>query len=307
MVDAETYRTFLRKVDEEPSAENLTRYLRPTPEEDRGSEFKRAYVPSDFQVRKAVASLANYRRGGEVFLGIEEDGMKARGTTMSRDDLERVLHQENEVAEGFILDLNRVVEWMTPVPTEGGRRTWVLESRPGILPSLVAESSGDYVWYVRDGRSDRRLKPQEWVAGSREFERGVLLWELYREYRLAVVSVPTYHSNDSLIGPTYFSLPGFESAKADRSIYSVLTDADRRILVAGDPPPNGAAAPGYLTSFVRMGTRIDLQLVPYSRDPGGKYREAEQQLIMARQEILRNLEAFEEYLRGIGILPPKKP
>jgi hypothetical protein len=305
MVDAETYRTFIRKIDEEPSAANLTRYLRPTPEEDRGSEFKKAYLPSDFQVRKAVASLANYRRGGEVFLGIEEEGMNARGTTMSRNDLEKVLRQEGESADGFILDLNRVVEWVTPVPAVEGRHVWVIESRPGILPSLVAETGGEYVWYVRDGRSDHRLRPQEWVSGSREFARGELLWELYREYRLAVVQVPTYVTDNSLVGPTYFRLPGFESAKADRSIYSVLTDKDRRVLVVGDPPPNGSAAPGYLTSFARSGSRIDLHLAQYPTDKGQRYREAEQQLLMVRQELLRNLGAVEAYLREIGLLPPK--
>ena len=88
-VPTPTYVSFLRARLEGANGTNLEEYLRAIPLEDWQAEFKSAVSDAaDFQLRKAVASLANWE-GGELFIGVTDSERSLVGTPLEKDTLYR--------------------------------------------------------------------------------------------------------------------------------------------------------------------------------------------------------------------------
>lgn len=121
------------------------------------SEFKAATTDIDYGLRKSVCALAN-ARGGEVFLGIEDDRTLG-GTLTDETRLEQALRQPRATpADWYVVDLNLTVSHITSVNLAGprGRRAHVLEVRPRGIPAFVLEGPNELSLYIRQGSSSVR-------------------------------------------------------------------------------------------------------------------------------------------------------
>jgi|SRR5579871_74923 len=287
-----------------PNETGLKAYLGSVHEEDWCAEFKlAATATSDFQIRKAVASLANHE-GGELFLGVSDQDRSLVGTAVDKDSFYRKLAQPGAAGDWYALDLAPLAVQTTEVPLDAsGGRVLAVEIRKALLPALVVGDDGARIWYERRGRSDHVLTGPEGVEARRRYTRGRLLRELFIEFDSKARSIPNASNWGSPIGRTYFSLPRFESARADGSLYSDLTEDDLTLLLAGRADAQGRRPPGMLPRYIATGERLDLEIGRFNasgrRDweagPGSQIRvEAE----AAKREAAQ----FETYVRQLGIV-----
>jgi hypothetical protein len=294
---------YLAARKEDPSATTLGAYLANITSEDWGAEFKRAENGGDFQLRKAVASLGNHG-GGELFVGVTDD-KQLLGTSLTVDAFYSRLRQNGPGADWFTLDLSTLVESTRAIELDDpSKRVLVAEVRAALLPGLVIDDHGGLIWFERRGRSDHTLAPQEWVESVRRFARGKLLLELYRELAAAASTIPRF-TYGQLVAASHFSLPRYESARGDGSVYTVLSTADRDYLHASMTTNQGGfAAPGVLARFLLDGTRLDRQIADFSLS-GRKDWDAGpgNELRVAAEVWKREAARFREFLEALGVLP----
>lgn len=263
----EYVRTNGLKIDES----SLRSYLDSVVKEDTNAEFKSATLDSDFQVRKAIAAIGN-RFGGEVFVGVPDldfgsavSAPKIDGTELTEDLLHDRLRQRIPSGPWFSCDVSLLVAQTRSVPIpNSSKRVIVVEVRRGLLPTLVLDEKGKYgdpgklVWFRRHGRSDRNLSAYEGVEARREYARGELLLELYREFEIVTRSIPLNPPWGAPVAGAYFRLPRYEGAREDGTFYSNLAPEDLDVLLArptGDP--NSQWTPGILPRLIGTGERLD--------------------------------------------------
>ena len=287
----------------EASPTNLEEYLRTIPTEDWQAEFKSAVNDAaDFQLRKAVASLAN-REGGELFVGVADSDRHLVGTPLDKDTLYRRLSQAGPRGDWYILDLSPLVERTTEVPLSTGQtRVLVCEIRKAVLPGLVVDKDRGPLWFERRGRSDHELTSYEAVEARRRFLRGKCLLELFTELRTAVGSIPDFVQGDPLTaGARYFRLPRFAALLSDGSVYSILEEADRDLLLATPPATAGYSAPGILQRFLDAGARLDETAARYGPEYN-LYNAVSNDLRSARHTQEASVGQFQSHLRSLGML-----
>jgi len=314
----EYVRTNTLKIDES----SLRQYLDTVVKEDTNAEFKSATQDSDFQVRKAVASIGN-RFGGEVFVGIPDldfggtgPSPRLEGTDLTEDILLDRLRQRIPPGPWFSVDASLLVLQTRSVPISNSRRgVIVAEIRRGVLPTLVLDEKGKYgdpgklVWFRRHGRSDRNLTAYEGVEARRDYARGELLLELYREFEIVTRSIPMAPPWGVPVAKAYFTLPRYEGARRDGSFYSDLTSEDLDVLLArptGDP--NSQWSPGILPRLIGTGERLDRRVeafqVAYAE---GKNVDWEvvvgNDVRSAAGQARTDCEQFASHLVGLGLLP----
>lgn len=259
-----TYLEYVKTKDLKLDESSLRQFLDTVVKEDSNAEFKSASQDSDFQVRKAVASLGN-RFGGEVFVGVTDPELKLEGTSLTEDAILSRLRQQVIPGPWFSVDVSLLVIQTRSVPlTDPTKRVIVVEVRRGLLPTLVVDEKGTYgdpgnlIWFRRHGRSDRKLTAYEGVEARREYARGALLLELYREFETVTRSIPLAPPWGRPVAKAYFSLPRYEGSRRDGSFYSSLAPEDFDILLArptGDP--NSQWTPGILPRLIATGERLD--------------------------------------------------
>ena len=92
-----TYRSWLSATGKGANPTTLREYIHQVPgNEGWHSEFKLSAESVGFQLREAVAALAN-GRGGEVFVGVDNAG-EVVGSTVSREALNTELRQGSQPA-----------------------------------------------------------------------------------------------------------------------------------------------------------------------------------------------------------------
>lgn len=312
----DTYLAYIRSKGEGPKEENLRVYLNTVVREDINAEFKSASEDSDFQVRKAVASLGN-RHGGEVFVGVREPDLCLCGTSLTEDDLLDRLRQNMVPGEWFSVDVSLLVKQTTAVSLEDAtKRVIVAEVRKGHLPTLVIDEKGEasdvkgtHVWFRRHGRKDRKLTAYEGVEAQREYTRGRLLLELYREYETVTRSIPSTPFQGMPLSRAYFSLPRYDAARADGSFYSSLVPEDTQILLAsksGDP--NQRWSPGILPRLISAGELLDRKVSEYNAAIGrglsrGWDEDVANYVRSYASDFEGDRERFANHLRELGLLP----
>ncbi len=273
------------------SRESLDAYLTPIRNEGWRSEFKLAATGTDFQARKAVAALAN-AHGGEVFIGIREDG-QLEGTTITPEHLTEVLEQSGVPGQDwYCCDLNQYVSQTTPVElVTTGKRILVVEVHPGGLPAAVVDE-GRLSLFVREHDIVRTLTGIEGIEWYRRQTRGTLLRELFYEYEQRVTSIPEWGP----VSPDHFTLPRLQQARADGSVYKYLTTEDRRALIGGGAGPNPPLS-GTLTRFLEIAEKV-------RRWKEQNYNDTmlHNTLNMERAGLLAALDSYREWLQREGIL-----
>lgn len=298
-----TFRAFLLARGEEPSPANLGPYLAALSSEDWGAEFKTAALDGDYQLRKAVASLANHE-GGELFLGVD-DSRTVVGTQMTIDTFYAKLRQPGATDDWFLLDLALLVVETKAVPLPNPTmRVLVAEIRKAVVPGLVVDDKGVLIWYERRGRSDHALTAVEWIQAKRRFARGKLLLQLYREFEAAVRTIPQFNHGEP-VGEAHFSLPRFAAARADGSLYTDLSMEDRSYLLAhSSTDQTGFSPPGLLPRYVAEGVRLDAMIARF-RQQGRNDWEAGpgSEIRVARENWKNEVGRFADYLRPLGVLP----
>ncbi|MDG6950061.1 MAG: putative DNA binding domain-containing protein [Nitrososphaerota archaeon] len=297
------YGDYLVASKQGPGPSSLAAYLANITGEDWGAEFKRAALDGDYQLRKAVASLGNHG-GGELFVGVEDD-KRITGTALTVDTFYSRLCQRGPTADWYTLDLSTLVESTREIGlSDPSRRVLVALVRVSLLPGLVVNATGELVWYERRGRSDHTLLPQEWVESIRRFERGKLLLELYREFAAAVSTIPQFTYGQP-VAATHFSLPRYDTARRDGSIFTVLTAADQDYLHTSIRTDEaGFAAPGLLARYLLDGTRLDRQIADYKQSGLKQWDSGpSQELRVAAEVWKKEVTRFRTYLEGLGVLP----
>jgi hypothetical protein len=298
-----TYVSFLRERLEEASPTNLEDYLRAISSEDWQAEFKSAVNDAaDFQLRKAVASLAN-REGGELFIGVTDSDRRLVGTPLDKDTLYRRLTQEGSRGDWYVLDLSPLVDRTTEVGlSTGPQRILVCEIRKAVLPGLVVDKDRGPLWFERRGRSDHELTSYEAVEARRRFLRGKYLLELFTELQTAVGSIPDFVQGDPLAaGARHFRLPRFAALLSDGSIYSILEERDRALLLATPAAKGGYSAPGILQRFLDAGVSLDETAARYGPEYN-LYNAVSNDLRSARHTQEASVGQFRDHLRSLGML-----
>jgi hypothetical protein len=313
-----TYLEFVRSKGLTFDESSLRQYLDTVVKEDTNAEFKSASNDSDFQVRKAVASIGN-RLGGEVFVGVTEPELKMEGTALTEDTLLSRLRQQVIPGPWFSVDVSLLVAQTRSVPLrDSAKRVIIAEVRRGLLPTLVVDEAGTYgdpgklLWFRRHGRSDRRLTAYEGVETRREYARGELLLGLFREFEIVTRSIPLGPPQGAPVAKAYFSLPRYEGSRQDGSFYSDLTPEDLDVLLArptGDP--NSQWSPGILPRLIATGERLDRRVVSFQEASSlGKNPDWEVEVgndvRMAAGQARTDCELFANHLVTLGLIP-KKP
>ncbi len=200
-------------------------------------------------------------------------------------------------------------------PREGGYPVEFYESLEGVITGLADAPGVDsgrgfsvdedkFAELVGKVRQFSAAASQERQSRAQGTPRGRLLLELYREFDAKVRSIPTV-LNFVQMDPELFHLPRYERARADGSIYSVLDEEDRGLLVTQAPQPAGGfSAPGILERFLREGAR----LVQYS----GRELELKGQLteagtgnelrVFGMTILPGELRSFRSYLVRLGLM-----
>jgi hypothetical protein len=319
-----TYLEFVRTNGLKIEEQSLRQYLDTVVKEDANAEFKAATQDSAFQVRKAVASIGN-RFGGEVFVGIPDLSFggsgaapKFEGTDLTEDVLLDRLRQRVPPGPWFSVDASMLVVQTRSVQlADPTKKVIIVEVRRGLLPTLVVDEKGTFgdpgslIWFRRHGRSDRKLTAHEGVEARREYARGGLLLELYREYEIVTRSIPLNPPWGAPVAKAYFSLPRYEGARGDGSFYSDLAPADLDVLLArptGDS--NSQWSPGILPRLIGTGERLDRRVESFqTATTGGKNPDWEvvvgNDVRGAAGQARTDCEQFANHLIGLGLLPKK--
>jgi len=312
-----TYLQFVRSKSLTFDESSLRQYLDTVLKEDSNAEFKSASLDSDFQVRKAVASIGN-RLGGEVFVGVTEPEFKMEGTTLTEDVLLSRLRQKVIPGPWFSVDVSLLVAQTRSVPLRNSaKRVIVCKVRRGLLPTLVVDESGAHgdpgklLWFRRHGRSDRRLTAYEGVEARREYARGKLLLELYREFEIVTRSIPLSPPQGAPVTRAYFSLPRYEGSRQDGSFYSDLTPDDLDVLLARPTGDSTSTwSPGILPRLIASGERLDRSVVSFQEASKlGKNPDWEvavgNDVRVAAGQARTDCDQFENHLVALGLLPKK--
>ncbi|MGP8075648.1 MAG: helix-turn-helix domain-containing protein [Thermoplasmata archaeon] len=310
MPDLGTYVTFFREKNLKVDEASLRQYLDSVLDEDANAEFKTATDDVDFQFRKAVASIGN-RHGGEVFVGVKDPGHQLSGTGLTEDQLNDRLRQKVLPGDWYSVDLSTLIIQTTSVPLSiPDKRVIVAEVRPGLFPCLVVDEDGAYgdrgglIWFRRHGRTDRRLTAYEGVEARRSYQRGKLLLELFREFETTVRMIPSGSHGGSPVARAYFSLPRYDAARADGSLYSVLEKSDIEYLVASRPnDQTGFGEPGLLPRFIATGEMLDREIDRF-RNAGNTAWSGgpDNDLRAAREGTKPQVVEFKNWLKEKGVL-----
>ncbi|MGI0054825.1 MAG: AlbA family DNA-binding domain-containing protein [Thermoplasmata archaeon] len=310
-----TYLEFVRLSGLKFDESSLQQYLGTVVKEDTNAEFKSASRDSDFQVRKAVASIGN-RLGGEVFVGVTEPDLKLEGTSLTEDALLDRLRQRLAPGPWFSVDASMLVTQTRSVPlADPAKRVIIADVRRGLLPTLVVDEAGTFgdpgnlIWFRRHGRTDRKLTAYEGVEARRDYARGELLMELYREFETVTRSIPWNPPRGAPVARAYFSLPRYDGSRRDGSFYQSLAPEDLDILLArrtGDP--NSQWSPGILPRLIATGERLDRRVESFqSDDKLGKNPDWEvvvgNDVRIAASQARIDCEQVANHLVALGLIP----
>lgn len=312
-----TYLEFVRSKGLSLDESSLGQYLETVVKEDTNAEFKSARTGSDFQVRKAIASIGN-RFGGEVFVGVTEPDLKMEGTALTEDALLNRLRQQVIAGRWFSVDVSLLVAQTRSVPLrDPAKRVIIVEVRRGLLPTLVVDENGSHgepgrlLWFRRHGRSDRSLTAYEGVEARKEYARGELLLGLYREFEIVTRSIPLSPPLGAPVARAYFSLPRYDGSRLDGSFYSELAPEDIDVLLArptGDP--NSQWSLGILPRLIAVGERLDRSVASFQEasSRGDKPDWEVQVGNDVRTEASRarsDCDQFANHLVALGLIPKK--
>ncbi len=229
------FRTWMHSRDETTaSPDSLSAYLHAAGPEWWNSELKEAISDLGDMVgpRKSVAGLAN-RYGGEVFLGVSNDG-SVGGTPLTLDQIEASFHQPNATRSGeYVSDLTFSIRVPpTVVHVSDGPPTlsaFVVEVIQQALPVYTwDERLRRFELFVRFAGGTRKLGAFDSIDWLRERTRARVLRTIYLEFD--TVSRIAAHDQDYSVGFTPV-LPYLQKCLEDGTFYTALTPVDRSQLL----------------------------------------------------------------------------
>ena len=235
----DTYRGWLQERNRPNKGEDLGEYVRSlVAGEGWTSEYKASATDVDYGVREATAALHN-ARGGEVFVGVENDG-RVTGTGVTEATLnERLRQGAAPRAPWHTTDLTLAVKQVVEVPECSPRpRAFVLEVNPPNLPAFALDKKGRLRLPLRSGSSTRLLDAAESISFVHQSWRGLVLRSCYRELETFARQISQHQPlADSLPDP----LPYIQSIAESGVAYTVLTDQDRAAIF-GEGAGSGRSA-----------------------------------------------------------------
>ena len=262
------------------------------------SEFKAASEDVDYSLRKAVCALAN-TRGGEVFVGVRDD-RTISGTTRTGQQLGQVLKQSAAPpGEWYVVDLTRAVFRIVPVPVgvaSPRRFVYVLEIVRVGLPVFVFEKPATLSLYLRHADSTELANSFHALAWSRDLTREEILRTCYLELKtLSRVVTEMFAGMAMGLG---LNLPYMTKRLEDGTFYRYLTDEDITFILGR---VRGSGYEGGIVRWV-FETRQKLEIMRrQGMNRGEEYRETDDVLRSAREDIPRSAESFKRYLEDHGI------
>lgn len=258
--------------------------------------------------RKSVAALAN-RYGGEVFLGVANDGSVA-GTAVTWEQVEAALQQPNAPRSvAYVSDLTYAVR-VPPVVLEvaGGRsalRVYVVE--------VIQQSVPVYTWdvnlrrfdlFVRFAGGTRNLRAVEALDWLQERTRARVLRTIYLEFD--TVSRIAVHDQDYSVGFTPV-MPYLQKCLEDGTFYTVLTAEDRKQLLgeALQGARSGGSV-GFVGGLLRLSKTMEIsRRILMSSYPEWHLQKIEDSLWTWHSnkwnELKQSREGFKTWLAGQGI------
>ena len=296
-VKSTTFRAWL--AGRQATEDLLTRYISSLAEW-RASEMKAAVEAVDFTLREAVCAIAN-SGGGEVFLGVRNDHSFI-GTVVTEQRLTQVLKQATAPAsDWYVVDLTRAVRHVLTIPVGSPsslRFVYVLEVTRLGLPLFVQEESNELSLYLRQGESSIRADSFRALEWSRDVTREEILKTCYLELKtLSRVVTEMYAGMAMGLGLT---LPYLTKRLEDGTFYRYLTEEDI-IFILGRARDSSGYEGGIVRSVFE--TRHELDVTRrQGMNRGEEYRETDDVLRAAREDIPRSADSFKRYLEDQGIV-----
>lgn len=229
MVDENTtYRQWIGV--RQASKESVDEYIHSMSEWFR-TEYKLTANADSSNIRKAVCAMAN-SKGGELFIGIDNNTHQCIGTNLTVETVSNYLEQiEAPRSEWFESNLRNVVKFLTQVSlNREGMSVFILEVIPIGVPIGVLEQ-GKLELYVREGESTKHKNSFEALTWNRMASREKILRNCYVEFVTIVQRLINVIPQGSLGMGIKF--PFLEKCMEDGTFYRDLTNKDRAILLGG--------------------------------------------------------------------------
>jgi hypothetical protein len=220
-----TYRSWLATNGQATDPASLREYIHIVPgNEGWHSEFKLSSEQVGFQLREAVAALAN-GRGGEVLVGVDNAG-EVVGSTITREALNAELRQGSQPAlDWFVLDLVQVVRHNTVVPFPSEPKwAYVLEIRERERPVFVRDPDGNrWALPVRSDSDSMQLDARGAIEWYRHVSRGTILRSCYSELANCMGQISFWRGVPETLPAR---LPFITKVSEDPSLRGMLTEED---------------------------------------------------------------------------------
>jgi Putative DNA-binding domain len=296
----ESFREWLRAKGQQQSVDHLEAYLAHNARaEGWTSEFKASARDADYGVREAVAALTN-ARGGEVFVGVDDDG-RVSGSTVTREAINETLRQSRATpALWRITDLMQVTANTTEVSLpDGSGQAHVLEVRPYDRPAFVLDENQELILPIRSGSDTKILHAAtaiEWYALHR---RADVLRACHRELITFSLQISQHRAlPEGLPDP----LPYIQSIVEDGTAYNVLTTADRSAIFGAGA--ENSRTGGAVDSYYRA---VRLVRHTLSSRPAAARNQAIRDILGLQgefsnlgAEVLASIEALKAHIRSQG-------
>lgn len=304
---ANTAPRFRQAVGEAPvDAAALRRYVDGLGAEWWQSEFKTCELDVGYGLRKSVAAMAN-GRGGEVFVGVT-DTKEVRGSAAPVQRVEQELAQRGDGSgDGFLIDLNQTVGFLTAVPASGSTTAYVLEVSPSPLAALVLEpGGGEASIHVRRSASSVKLDGVGALRWSRELSRERLLLAIFREFRTMVQQVRIAVNHDLRVDSGFLPrLPLLGRSLENGSFYDLLSEADIKELLGRRTSSQQGDTSGHLSRYLDLPGMVELTrsrvVSPFAHH--GDERAVVEQLQDLPRQLELDVEGFRLWLVQQRILP----
>jgi hypothetical protein len=293
-----------------PTPASLSGYLAALGPEWWASELKETVSDLGDMVgpRKSVAGLAN-RYGGEVFLGVANDG-SVIGTPVTWEQLEASLHQPNAIrSDQYVSDLTFAV-CVPPVVVKVSdgpplRSAYVVEVVQQALPVYTwDERLRTFELFVRFAGGTRSLGAIAAIDWLRERTRARVLRTIYLEFE--TVSRIAVHDQDYSVGFTPV-MPFLQKCLEDGSLYTALTVEDRRQLLGQvlEGARSGGSL-GFVGKFLRLSKEMEISGRVIERShPDWSLQQVGDALWQWHHntwnELKQSREAFKTWITGQGI------
>ena len=296
-----SYREWLRLNNRENTPGELEAYLAEDARtEGWTSEFKAAAKDADYTVREAVAALANVR-GGEVFVGVDDDGKVRAGSGVTQEALNETLRQGKATPAAWrVTDLLLLTGNTTEVPLPGGKsRVYVLEVRPYDLPAFVLDKTGGLALPIRSGSDTKLLDASSAIEWHRLRRRADVLRGCHRELVTFVLQLSQHRA---LADALPDRLPYIQSIIEDGTTYYVLEASDRAALFGAGTGNGrtGGAVDTYYRALRRIRAALDRLQGSYANVAIRDLPTLQSEFSNLEGEASASVTSFATYVRSQG-------